>query len=485
MHIVIVGGGHVGLPTALSFARIGHQVWVLDTDPERVATLSNGVFPFYEPGLDAHVFEQVSLGRLRFTTDPTAAYDGADVALICVDTPMRALGESDLSAVFSAAETIARTVGTTLVVATKSTVPVGTGARLQALFEQAGGSRQILVASNPEFLQEGAALTEALTPIKIVVGSESLQARAVLRDAHAPFVEAGATWVETDLATAELTKYASNAFLAMKISYANVLAEICEAVGADVVTLTEALGLDPRIGPGHLRAGMGYGGGCLGKDLAALRVTLVERGLDVPILREIEAINDRALRGVRTKVQELLGDLAGRRVALLGLAFKPDTDDVRAAPALRLAADLLDAGAVVVGYDPRATEAATRSLPALAVDDDPYRALEGAECVIVCTEWGEIRSLDLVRVRAMMAQPIMIDGRNVFEPDAAAAAGFTYVATGRRSRIPSRPRSRSTLFSIAGHFVNSGRTGFARPADLAGHDQRRDYDADRIQQPPS
>lgn len=477
MHVVIVGGGRVGLPTALSFARIGHQVWVLDIDPERVAALSNGVFPFYEPGLDALVFEQVSLGRLCFTTDPVAAYDGADVALICVDTPMRALGEADVSAVFSAMDTIARTVETALVVATKSTVPLGTGARLQALVDEAGGSSQILVASNPEFMQEGAALAEALTPTRIVVGSESIQARATLRDAYAPFVEGGATWVETDLATAELIKYASNAFLAMKISYANVLAEICEAVGADVVTLTDALGVDPRIGPGHLRAGMGYGGGCLGKDLAALRSTLEERGLDVPILREIEAINDRALRGVSMKVKEQLGDLEGRRVVLLGLAFKPNTDDVRAAPALRLAADLLDAGAVVVGYDPKATEAAGRSLPALRVEDDPYQALRDADCAIVCTEWDEIRSLDLARVRAIMARPIIVDGRNVFEPDAAAAAGIIYVAIGRPSRTISTPEAGSAVLDTARRRLRSGIAGFEELADLADDEQRRGYES--------
>jgi UDPglucose 6-dehydrogenase len=450
MQVVVVGGGRVGLPTALSFARIGHLVRVLDTDPGKVAALSSGVFPFYEPGLEAMVFEQVSIGRLCFTTDPKTAYDKANIAVICVDTPMQTLGEADLGAVFSAAQTIAGT-GAELVVATKSTVPVGTGARIQSMFDKAGASRQILVVSNPEFLQEGAALEEALRPTRIVVGSDSPEALSVLRDAYSPLVQAGATWVETDLATAELIKYASNAFLAMKISYANALADICDAVGADVVPLVEALGLDARIGPGHLRAGIGYGGGCLGKDLAALQMTLKEHGLDVPILREIEAINDRALSNVLKKIQDLLGDLAGRRVVLLGLAFKPNTDDVRAAPSLRLAADLLDAGAVVVGYDPRANEAASRALPALAVFDDPYLALEDADCAVVCTEWDKIRSLDLERVSAAMARPIIVDGRNIFDPNAAAAAGLTYAAMGRPSRLPAASRTVPTLIPSAGH----------------------------------
>jgi UDPglucose 6-dehydrogenase len=238
-------------------------------------------------------------------------------------------------------------------------------------------------------------------------------------------------WVETDLATAELTKYASNAFLAMKVSYANMLAEVCDALGADVVTVTRALGPDPRIGPGHLRAGMGYGGGCLTKDLAALRSALAERGVRVPLLDEIEEINLRATVGVLAKVQASLGDLAGRRVTLLGLAFKPETDDVRMAPALALGADLLAAGAIVTGYDPQATEGAERSLPDLDVHTDMYRALEGAECAVVCTEWNEIRALDLARAFDVMARPLVIDGRNVFDPARMVAAGFTYLPTGR------------------------------------------------------
>ena len=433
MRIAIVGGGRVGLPTALSLARMGHLCVIYDTDPERIGSLDSGTVPFFEPGLEELLFEQAALGRLRFTTDPADAIPGSRVAFICVDTPMRVDGHADLSSVEAAARTIARWAQGVLVVVTKSTVPLGTGARLERLLAEQEGAASLLVASNPEFLQEGLALDEALSPRRILVGSGSAEALALLRDVYAPFVDAGAAWIETDLSTAEITKYASNAFLAMKISYANALAEICDVVGADVLTLTTALGFDPRIGSGHLRPGMGYGGGCLGKDLSALRSSLSERGLQVDLLDEVERINDRAVDTVATKVRAALGHLPGRRVALLGLAFKPGTDDVRMAPALRLAADLLGAGASVVGYDPRASEAAKRSQPGLEVHSDPYRALDGADCAVVCTEWEEFRTLDLARVRAAMANPLIVDGRNVFDPHEMAAAGFIYVATGRGS----------------------------------------------------
>jgi UDPglucose 6-dehydrogenase len=435
MRVAIAGGGRVGLPTALSFARMGHLTVVYDTDSERISSLIDGTVPFYEPGLEELLSEQVAIGHLSFTTDPREALADVDAVFICVDTPTKVDGQADLRAVESAARTVARCVVGTAVVVTKSTVPLGTGLWLQELFAQEGGAERLLVASNPEFLQEGLALNEALSPARILVGSDSSQAKAVLRDAYAPFVEAGAVWIETDLATAELTKYASNAFLAMKISYANVLAEISDLTGADVVTLTRALGVDPRIGAGHLRPGIGFGGGCLSKDLAALRTTLDRMGLKVGLLDEVEAINARALQAVVRKVRGHLGDVNGRRLTILGLAFKPDTDDVRFSPALRLAAELQQTGAVVIGYDPRATEAARERLPGLLVDDDLYRALEGAECAVVCTEWQEIRALDLGRASAAMAQPIIIDGRNIFEPAAMAAAGFTYVATGRPSYL--------------------------------------------------
>lgn len=431
MQVAIVGGGRVGLPTALSLARIGHTTVVYDTDASRVASLVAGSVPFFEPGLDDALFEQVTLGRLRFTVDPTEALTDARVVFICVDTPMGPDGHADLRAVEAAASTIARCARGTVVVVTKSTVPLGTGEWLQDLLDERADASEPLVASNPEFLQEGLALNEALRPSRILVGSGSDEAKRVLREVYAPFVDAGATYLETDLATAELTKYASNAFLAMKISFANALAEICDVVGADVVTLTRALGVDPRIGPGHLHAGLGYGGACLGKDLSALRGSLHERGVEVELLDVIERINDRAVDRVTTRVREALGDLSGRTVVLLGLAFKPGTDDVRSAPALRLAAELLAAGASVTGYDPRACDAAQRSLPELRVSEDLYGALAGADCAVICTEWDEIKALDLDRARATMARPLLIDGRNVLDPDTAAAAGFVYRATGR------------------------------------------------------
>ncbi|HTG46445.1 MAG TPA: UDP-glucose/GDP-mannose dehydrogenase family protein [Actinomycetota bacterium] len=429
MQVVLVGGGHIGLPTALSFARNGRRCVVHDTDAARIAALAEGRIPFFEPGLDELIAAEVAAGRIVGTTDPTEAYRGADVAFICVDTPMGPDGHADLRALLNAAETIAATAPAGIVAVTKSTVPLGTGERLRALFAERGAD--VAVASNPEFLQEGLALQEALAPTRILVGSDAPRALELLRELYAPFVAAGAAWVETDLATAELTKYASNAFLAMKISYANALAEICEAAGADVGTLTGTLGLDPRIGPGHLQPGIGYGGGCLSKDLSALRSTLAELGLKVGLLDEVEAINERALGAVLGKVREGLGDLRERRVTLLGLAFKPGTDDVRMAPALRLASALLDAGAIVTGYDPEAGPNAVRELTALRVEDDPVRAVEGAECAVVCTEWEQIRALDPARLRGAMARPFVVDGRGALDAAAFAAAGVEVVSVGR------------------------------------------------------
>jgi UDPglucose 6-dehydrogenase len=287
------------------------------------------------------------------------------------------------------------------------------------------------VVCNPEFLREGNAVEDSLRPDRILVGSDSDEALAVMRELYAPLVGEGTTWIETDLQTAELAKHASNAFLALKVSFANALARIAEAAGADVEAVTEVMGADPRIGKAHLSAGLGYGGSCFPKDLLAFERLTSRLGYDFPLLREIARINQEAVDAAFRKVEEVLWNLEGKRVALLGLAFKPGTDDIRYAPALGLADQLLEAGAAVVGYDPQAGPNAKAELPGLEVIDDPYVALSGADAAVVCTEWDEIKALDLGRVREVMRLPIVVDGRNVFDSDEVAEHGFTYIPTGR------------------------------------------------------
>ena len=431
MNVGIIGTGHVGLPTAAAMARFGHLVVATDADREKVAVLARGETPFFEPGLASLVREGSDAGRLRFTPDPSVAVGSSDVVFLCVGTPPRATGEASLSAMERAAETVARHAGRPVVVVEKSTVPAGTAERVAETLARHRPEGTFRVASNPEFLREGSAVEDSLRPERILVGSDSPEALAALRELYAPVVREGARWIETDLRTAELAKHACNAFLAMKISFANALARICEAAGADVVDVLEVMGADPRIGRAHLSAGLGYGGYCFPKDLQAFERLSHRLGYDFPLLREVARINEEAVDATFRKVQEALWNLEDKRVALLGLAFKPGTDDVRFAPALALARRLLDAGALVVGYDPEAGSGAKAELPGLEVVPDPFGALEGAHCAVVCTEWGEFRDLDPHQMREAMAFPIMVDARNLLDPSALAAAGFTYLATGR------------------------------------------------------
>jgi UDPglucose 6-dehydrogenase len=431
MNVGVIGTGHVGLPTAGALARFGHHVLATDADRETVEVLARGEMPFFEPGLEDLVREGAEAGRLRFAADPAAAIGPADVVFLCVGTPPTATGEANLSAMERAAETVARHAGAEIVVVEKSTVPAGTAERVSETLARHRPDGTFRVASNPEFLREGSAVEDSLRPQRILVGSDSAEALAVLRELYAPAVRDGARWIETTLRTAELAKHACNAFLAMKVSFANALARICEAAGADVEDIIEVMGSDPRIGRGHLSAGLGYGGYCFPKDLQAFERLSHRLGYDFPLLREVARINEEAAEAAFRKVQEALWNLEDKRVALLGLAFKPGTDDVRFAPALALARRLLDAGAVVAGYDPEAGPAAKADLPDLEVAADPYGALEGAHCAVVCTEWAEFRDLDPRQMRDAMAFPIVVDGRNLLELAPLAEAGFTYLPTGR------------------------------------------------------
>jgi UDPglucose 6-dehydrogenase len=433
MRVGVVGTGHVGLVTCVSLAKIGHVVVGTDADAERIRALQAGVAPFYEPGLQELLTEGLSSERLSFSAGTGAAVAGAEVVFVCVGTPARASGDASLVAVEAAAREIARNATGPTVVVEKSTVPAGTSQRLRKALahERPDLAGHIEVASNPEFLREGAALEDALHPDRILVGAESATAFGVMRRLYAPLVERGHPIIETDIPTAELAKHACNAFLALKISYANALARICEKAGADVVAVADVMGSDPRIGRAFLNAGLGYGGYCFPKDLQAFHRLATRLGYDFPLLSEIARINQEAVAAVADKVRDALWNLEDKRIALLGLSFKPGTDDIRFSPPLALARLLQDEGATVVGYDPEAAANAKSELPALELAPDPYDAASGAHCAVLCTEWDEFKELDLVRLRDALAYPIVVDGRNLFDPSEMRAAGLSYYPTGR------------------------------------------------------
>lgn len=436
MRVGVVGAGHVGLPTAAVLAHIGHEVVVMDSDPAKLDAIESGTMPFFEPGMAEMVAAERAKGRLRFTSEAPAVASGAEVVFLCVGTPPKASGEANLLAVERAGEAVARHATGDLVLAEKSTVPAGTGARLQRALRQVGGRGRIEVVSNPEFLQEGKAIEGSLHPHRILVGGDSPDAIATMRRLYEPIVAWGAEWIATDIATAELAKHACNAFLAMKISFVNAVAMLAEKAGADVVRIAQAMGSDPRIGPAFLEAGMGYGGYCFPKDLVAFERLAGRLGYDFALLREIARINDAAVEAVVTKVEEAVWNLDEKRVALLGLAFKPATDDTRLSQALRLAERLQEAGADVIGYDPQANANARRDLPGLRTADDLYEALEGAHCAVICTAWEEFSKIDLDRAREGMAVPVIVDGRNLLDPEVVVSAGFTYIPTGRPAMAP-------------------------------------------------
>ncbi len=433
MKIGVIGTGHVGLVTCVSMAALGHEVVGNDSDQEKIYLLEKGSSPFFEPGLDALLSESLDSGRLRFSIDLAPAVEGADVVFICVGTPPRASGEANLAAVETAARDVALLASGPTLIVEKSTVPAGTSKRLKTLLARARPDLvdDLHVASNPEFLREGSGVHDSLHPERILVGADSPWAFEKMRDVYRTQIDAGSRLIETDIATAELAKHACNAYLAMKISYVNALARLCERSGGDVVAVAEVMGSDPRIGPAFLDAGIGYGGYCFPKDVQAFERLAAQMGYDFGLLREVARINDEAVDAIVTTVVEALWNPEAKKVALLGLAFKPGTDDVRCAPALALAKKLLDRGADVVGYDPEAGANAKAELPGLQIAPDPYEAVTGAQCIVVCTEWPEFLSLDLERVKELAAHPVLVDGRNIFDPELMRAAGFTYHPTGR------------------------------------------------------
>lgn len=430
MKVAVIGVGHVGLVTAATLAHFGHDVVGLDEDAAKIETLKQGRAPFFEPGLQDLLDEVVGSGKLRFTEDAASAIEDADCAFICVGTPARADGEANLLAVENAARAVARNATGDIVVIQKSTVPVSTADRLHSIFAKAT-THTIHLVSSPEFLREGAAVSDSLHPDRILVGSDDPRAHALMRELYAPVLGDDCRYFEVDIHTAELAKHACNAFLALKISFANALARVCEASGADVVSVADIMGSDHRIGREFLNAGLGYGGYCFPKDLLAFKAVAGRLGYDFGLLEEVMKINRGALDATVRKIKDALWNVESKRILLLGLSFKPGTDDVRESPAINLARALTNLGADVVGHDPQANEFAVNELPGLTVVDDPYEGAEGAHCIVVCTEWPEFSDLDLVRLKGIVTLPIIVDGRNLLNEADVVEAGFSYIPTGR------------------------------------------------------
>ena len=433
MRIAMIGTGYVGLVSGSCFADFGHQVTCVDKDSGKIDALNAGRMPIWEPGLEALVKANAERGRLRFTTDLAGGLEGAEAVFIAVGTPARrGDGHADLTYVYDAVRELARIVGGAVpVVVVKSTVPVGTGDRIVEILAEEG-IEGASVASNPEFLREGAAIRDFKIPDRIVVGAEDERARAVLREIYRPLFLNQAPILFTGRRTAELIKYAANAFLAVKISFINEIADLCEAVGADVQDVARGIGLDNRIGAKFLHAGPGYGGSCFPKDTVALLRTADEAGVEQRIVRTTVEVNDRRKESMAARVATALGgSVEGKRVAVLGLAFKPNTDDMREAPSLALVEGLLAGGAEVAAFDPVAAEQARPLMPDVEFAPDAHAAAEGADALVIVTEWDEFRALDLADLAKAMRGNVLVDLRNVYDSAEAEAAGLAYFGIGR------------------------------------------------------
>ena len=432
MRIAMIGTGYVGLVSGACFADFGHQVTCIDKDAGKIDALNAGKMPIWEPGLEALVQANVARGRLRFTTDLAHGVEGAEAVFIAVGTPARrGDGHADLTYVYAAVRELAPLIKRPLVVVTKSTVPVGSGDRIVEILAEEG-VEGASVASNPEFLREGAAIRDFKIPDRIVVGAEDEQARTVLREVYRPLFLNQAPILFTGRRTAELIKYASNAFLAVKISFINEIADLCEAVGADVQDVARGIGLDNRIGAKFLHPGPGYGGSCFPKDTVALLQTADQAGVDQRIVRTVVEVNDRRKASMAARVAAALGgSLKGKRVAVLGLAFKPNTDDMREAPSIALIEGLLKGGAQVAAFDPVAIEQAQPLMPQVEFAPDAHAAAAGADALVIVTEWDEFRALDLEDLAAVMRGKVLVDLRNVYDRAEAERAGLVYFGIGR------------------------------------------------------
>ena len=433
MKITVVGTGYVGLVVGACLAETGNDVVCADVDERKIGMLLNNQLPIYEPGLEPLVERNQAQGRLVFTTDVAAAIARAEVVFIAVGTPPDEDGSADLRHVLNVAETIGRHMARELVVVTKSTVPVGTAARVQAAVAQ-HATHPFHMCSNPEFLKEGAAVDDFLKPDRVVLGVDSDHARSVMAELYAPFVRTGKPIIFMDIASAEMTKYAANAMLATRISFMNEIANLCEKVGADVDLVRKGIGSDSRIGPSFLFPGPGYGGSCFPKDVKALVRTAKEYEARLAVLDAVEEANDRQKHRLFEKLRAALGGtIDGAHVAIWGLAFKPNTDDMREAPSLVLIAQLLEHGATVTAHDPAAMKEARHKLgDRIAFAETNYEALPDADALVVVTDWNEYRHPDFARIRSMLRRPIVIDGRNLYNADKMRRLGFTYDSIGRR-----------------------------------------------------
>ena len=433
MKIAMIGSGYVGLVSGACFADFGHDVVCVDKDASKIDRLSANIMPIYEPGLEALVKSNVAAGRLTFSTDLGASVKGCDAVFIAVGTPSRrGDGHADLSYVYAAAEELATKINAKTVVVTKSTVPVGTGDEVERIIAETNPNLEFAVVSNPEFLREGAAIGDFKRPDRIVVGSDVEWARNVMTAVYRPLFLNESPMLFTSRRSSELIKYAANAFLATKITFINEMADLCEKLGADVQDVSRGIGLDNRIGSKFLHAGPGYGGSCFPKDTLALLKTAQDNDTPLRIVEAVVQANDLRKRAMGRKIINAMGgDARGKKVALLGLTFKPNTDDMRDAPSIAIVQALVDAGAIIHAHDPEGMEEAAKSLPDVVMTENAYAAAEGADAVALVTEWDAYRALDLRKLRAAMKGNALIDLRNIYRPADAEKAGFSYHSVGR------------------------------------------------------
>jgi UDPglucose 6-dehydrogenase len=432
MHIAVIGTGYVGLVTGACFAEFGVNVTCVDIDEEKINRLHQGIIPIYEPGLDKIVSKNTQAGRLHFTTDLKSAVEQALVIFLAVGTPPKEDGSADLQYIETAAKSVAAYMNGYKVIVTKSTVPVGTGEHIRAIVGEIQKEHRFGIVSNPEFLREGAAIEDFMRPDRVVIGSRDEAAIAIMKDLYRPLYLIETPVVITSLEAAELSKYAANAFLATKISFINEIANMCDKIGCDVHDVAKGMGMDRRIGRYFLHPGPGYGGSCFPKDTRALVSVAEKYGAEARIVETVVDVNERQRAAMIPKIEKLVGDLAGKKVAVLGLSFKPETDDMREAPSIAIIEGLVRRGAAVRAYDPVAIEEAAKVLPAaVAYAKDEYDAVKDADALVFMTEWNQFRALDMARIHGLMASPNIADLRNIYEPAAMREMGFSYVGVGR------------------------------------------------------
>lgn len=451
MRIAMIGTGYVGLVSGTCFSEFGWNVVCVDKDEAKIRQLRRGDIPIYEPGLNTMVRNNTAAGRLTFETDLAAAVAGADAVFIAVGTPSRrGDGHADLSYVFDAAREIAGALTGPAVVVTKSTVPVGSSREVARVMTEVRPQADFDIVSNPEFLREGSAIGDFMRPDRVVIGAESDRARDAMRELYRPLYLAETPILFTTLETAEIVKYAANCFLATKITFINEFADLCEKVGADVQDVAKGIGLDGRIGPKFLHAGPGYGGSCFPKDTLALVQSARDAGAPVTLVEQVTAVNDaRKLAMAERVIGACGGTVAGKTIAVLGITFKPNTDDMRDAPSLDIVPALQQAGASIRAFDPAGMAEAAELLPGVAWAEDAYDAMAGADALAILTEWNEFRALDLTRVKQILSAPVIVDFRNIYKPAEMAAAGFYYTSVGRTAVTPSELSPADTTTSRA------------------------------------